>query len=153
LILWHAYHIFPTTCWVPTISVLNLAIFPMLLKPTAQNLKKIWDFLWGVIGERFPLVDCLWSYRVFSLLYLWEFSIYSYVRHYSCNKYFILRHWLFCIHSSVWYVCKLDSWAHILWAFGFDLKTGCDNFNIVLVNTILHVTICTKCCNLETSSP
>jgi hypothetical protein len=36
-----AYHIFPTTCSVPTISVLNLAIFPMLLKPVAQKLKKI----------------------------------------------------------------------------------------------------------------
>jgi hypothetical protein len=28
---------------------------------------------------------------------------------------------------SVRYVCKLDSWAHILWAFGFGLKTGLDN--------------------------
>jgi hypothetical protein len=28
LILWLAYHIFPTTCSVPTISVLNLAISP-----------------------------------------------------------------------------------------------------------------------------
>jgi hypothetical protein len=25
------------TCWVPTISVLNLAIFPLLLKPSAQK--------------------------------------------------------------------------------------------------------------------
>jgi hypothetical protein len=28
---------------------------------------------------------------------------------------------------SVRYVCKLDFWAHILWAFGFALKTGRDN--------------------------
>jgi ribonuclease HI len=27
---------------------------------------------------------------------------------------------------SVWYVCKLDSWAHILRAFGFGLKVRCD---------------------------
>jgi hypothetical protein len=43
LILWPTYHIFPTTCRVPIISVLNLAIFPVLLKPAAQKLKKIWD--------------------------------------------------------------------------------------------------------------
>jgi hypothetical protein len=41
LVAWPAYHILPTTCRVPTISVLNLAIFPMLLKPAAQKLKKI----------------------------------------------------------------------------------------------------------------
>jgi hypothetical protein len=27
---------------------------------------------------------------------------------------------------SVWYVCKLDSWAHILRGLSFGLKTGCD---------------------------
>jgi hypothetical protein len=25
---------------------------------------------------------------------------------------------------SVWYVCKLDSWAHILSTFGLALKSG-----------------------------
>jgi hypothetical protein len=98
LILWLAYHIFPTTCWVPTINVLNVAIFPMLPKPAAQKLKKIWDSLmmssrWAITPGRLPVV--LWSRstatlsRVFDLVFCKTFL---------CNKYFILRHWLFCIH-------------------------------------------------------
>jgi hypothetical protein len=31
------------TCWVPTISVLNLAIFPLLLKPAAQKKRMDWN--------------------------------------------------------------------------------------------------------------
>jgi hypothetical protein len=31
------------TCWVPTISVLNLAIFPLLLKPESQNERMDWN--------------------------------------------------------------------------------------------------------------
>jgi hypothetical protein len=38
---------------------------------------------------------------------------------------------------SVRYVCKLDSWAHILWAFGFGLKIGCDNTPTLDFGTIL----------------
>jgi hypothetical protein len=65
LILWLVYHIFPTTCWVPTISVLNLVIFPMLLKPAAQKLKKIWDSSmmssrWAITPGRLPVE--LWSF-------------------------------------------------------------------------------------------
>jgi hypothetical protein len=34
-----ALSFYSCTCWVPTISVLNLAIFPLLLKPAAQKEK------------------------------------------------------------------------------------------------------------------
>jgi hypothetical protein len=37
---------------------------------------------------------------------------------------------------SVWYVCKLDSWAHILRAFGFGLKTGVIVLALVLAEQV-----------------
>jgi hypothetical protein len=37
---------------------------------------------------------------------------------------------------SVWYVCKLDSWPHILGAFDFGLKIGCDRSGIRAVLTV-----------------
>jgi hypothetical protein len=98
LILCPAYHIFSITYWVPTISVLNLAIFPCYSNLLLRNWRRFGILWWGVLGERLPPIDCLWSYGVFPLLHLRECSLLSFVRHYSCSKYFILRHWLFCLH-------------------------------------------------------
>jgi hypothetical protein len=86
------------TCWVPTISVLNLAISSYCTNLLLRSWRRFWILWWGVLGELLPLVDCLWSYGVFLLLCYRECSIQSFVRHYSWNKYIILRHWLFCIH-------------------------------------------------------
>jgi hypothetical protein len=38
-----ALSFYSCTCWVPTISVLNLAIFLLLLKPTAQKKRMDWN--------------------------------------------------------------------------------------------------------------
>jgi hypothetical protein len=62
LLLWLAYHIFPTTYWVPTISVLNLA------KLLLRNWRRFGILRWGVLDERLPLIDYLCSYSVFLLL-------------------------------------------------------------------------------------
>jgi hypothetical protein len=49
--------------------------FPLLLKPDAQKLKKNWNTLmWSSLGERLPLVDCLWCYDVFLLQCFREYS-------------------------------------------------------------------------------
>jgi hypothetical protein len=46
-------------------------------------------------------------------------------RHYSVNILYITT--LVILYPFfVWYVCKLDSWAHILRAFDLSLKIGCD---------------------------
>jgi hypothetical protein len=38
-----ALSFYSCTCWVPTISVLNHAIFPLLLKPAAQKERMDWN--------------------------------------------------------------------------------------------------------------
>jgi hypothetical protein len=43
LILWPTYHIFPTNLLSTNHKCTQRCYFPMLLKPAAQKLKKIWD--------------------------------------------------------------------------------------------------------------
>jgi hypothetical protein len=38
-----ALSFYSCTCWVPTISVLNIAIFPLLLKPAARKKRMDWN--------------------------------------------------------------------------------------------------------------
>jgi hypothetical protein len=40
------------------------------------------------------------------------------------NKYYIFVTLVNLCPIFVWYVCKLDSWAHILWAFDLTIKLG-----------------------------
>jgi hypothetical protein len=62
------------TCWVPTISVLNLAIFPCHSNLLLRSWRRSRILRYGVLGERLPLIDCLWSYGVFPLQCFWECS-------------------------------------------------------------------------------
>jgi hypothetical protein len=72
------------TCWVPTISVLNLAIFPLLLKHVAQKKRMDWNSSmrssWlRVAPVVIPVV--LWSLPLFCSTE----SHHSLWRHYLCN--------------------------------------------------------------------
>jgi hypothetical protein len=86
------------TCWVPTISVLNLAIFPLPHKPAAQKLKKIWSTsLWCssrvIAPSRLPVE--LWCLSAAMLLKVFNLV---FVKTLFGNKYYILWHWLICIN-------------------------------------------------------
>jgi hypothetical protein len=66
LVYYTLHIIISYTCWVPTISVLNLAIFPLLLKPAAQ--KEMMDWNSSMRSSRLwvaPGLPFLWCYRVF----------------------------------------------------------------------------------------
>jgi hypothetical protein len=113
------------TCWVPTISALNLAIFPLPHKPAAQKLKKncstlIWCSRIAIAPVRMHVE--LWSLsaamlpRVFGVVFC---------KTLFGNILYIVT--LVVLYPfSVRYVCKLDSWAHILWVLDFDIKTRYD---------------------------
>jgi hypothetical protein len=55
------------TCRVPTISVLNLAIFLCHSNLLIRSWRRSGVHRYGVLGERLPPVDCLWCYGVFPL--------------------------------------------------------------------------------------
>jgi hypothetical protein len=63
-----ALSFYSCTCWVPTISVLNLAIFPLLLKPVAQKERMDWNSSMRCSRLRVNLVVIpmvLWSLPLF----------------------------------------------------------------------------------------
>jgi hypothetical protein len=53
------------TCWVPTISVLNLAIFPCYSNLLLRRRRWIVILRRGVLGYMLPQLLFLWFYRVF----------------------------------------------------------------------------------------
>jgi hypothetical protein len=90
------------TCWVPTISVLKLPIFPWC----TNLLLKRWRWLWRilrrwVLGYALPQLLFLWHYGVFFCSISQESHL-SLWRHHFCNKYT-----LFMTFGYQWtlYVC------------------------------------------------
>jgi hypothetical protein len=67
LYLWYyiMHIIISCTCWVPTISVLNLAIFLCCTNLLFKSWRRFGILRWGVLDKRLPPVDCLWSYVSF----------------------------------------------------------------------------------------
>jgi hypothetical protein len=53
------------TCWVPTISVLNLAIFPSYSSLLLRRRRWSRIHWWGVLGYMLPRLLFLWCYGVF----------------------------------------------------------------------------------------
>jgi hypothetical protein len=76
------------TCYVSTISVLNLVIFSLLLKPTAQKEKMDWNSSTRssrLCAALVAIPVVLWSLPLFRPVS--QESQFSLLRYYLCNKY------------------------------------------------------------------
>jgi hypothetical protein len=122
------------TCWVPTISVLNLAIFPCysnLLLRRGGWTRILWR---GVLGYVLPQLSFLWCYRVFRcsvplrviivfrdtiyviiiVLYSWHLVICEHVWPYVWNN------WSWITHTmSTWLWHKTRVWHWCAWCSRF----------------------------------
>jgi hypothetical protein len=97
------------TCWVPTISVLNLAIFPCYSNLLLRRRRWTWILWWRVLGYVLPWLSFLWSYGVFrcsvSLRIIIVFRDITYVK-------IILYSWHLVIYERFWpYVWNNWSWV------------------------------------------
>jgi hypothetical protein len=111
-----ALSFYPCTCWVPTISVLNLAIFPCYLNLLLRRRRWTGILRRGVLGYVLPHLWFLWSYGVFRysvllrvvivfinisyviILYSWYLIIYEHFWPYVWNN------WSWVIHTtSTWF--------------------------------------------------
>jgi hypothetical protein len=85
------------TCWVPTISVLSLAIFPLLLKPAAQKERMDWNS--STKSSRLRVAPVVIPVVLWSLpLFCSTKSHHSLYRHYLCNN----NHTLFMTIGYLW---------------------------------------------------
>jgi hypothetical protein len=114
LIITLTYHLFYCTCWVSTISVLNLVVFPCYSNLLLGRRRWTRILRWGVLGYVLPRLSFLWCYGVFrcstSLRVILIFK-----RLYLCNNY-TLYSWHLVICEHFWpYVWNNWSWAmHIM---------------------------------------
>jgi hypothetical protein len=77
------------TYWVPTISILNLVIFPYCPNLLLRRWRWTKIFWRWVLGYALPWLLFLWCYGVFRCSVLFWESHLSLLRYYLCNKYIL----------------------------------------------------------------
>jgi hypothetical protein len=123
-----SYHLFYFTCWVPTISVHNLAIFPCysnLLLRRRRWSRILW---WGVLGYVLPQLPFLWCYGVFrcsislrvvlvfkDIIYVIIYTLYSW--HLVICEHFwphVCNNWSWVMHTmSTWFWHRNRVWHYL----------------------------------------
>jgi hypothetical protein len=117
--------IFYCTCCVPTISVLNLAIFPCYSNLLLRRRRWTEILQWGVLGYMLPWLPFLWRYGDFrcsvslSVVLVYKGIIYVIIILYISDN------WLSV--STFRCMCgTIDPRSCIRWVVGFGIKTGYD---------------------------
>jgi hypothetical protein len=123
------------TCWVSTISVLNLAIFPCYSNLLLRRRRWTGILRQGVLGYVLPRLPFLWCYGVFhcsvSLRVVLVFEDIIYV----INILYTRVIWLSV--NTFGRICRtIDLGSCIWWVLGFDIKIGFDRSGIRAVSTI-----------------
>jgi hypothetical protein len=132
------------TCWVPTISVLNLAIFALQLKPAAQKEKMDWNSSTRSSRLRVALVAVPVVYGVFRCSILLRVII---VFRDIIYVIIILYSWHLVICELFWpYVWNNWSWGMHTMSTWFWHKTGYDTHRPCLASTqSLHSSSTSSC--------
>jgi hypothetical protein len=111
-------------CWVPTISVLNHAIFRCYSNLLLRRRRWIGIIRRGVLGYVLPWLSFLWSYGVFCCSILLRIII---VFRDITYVIIILYSWYLVICEHFWpYVWNNWSWVMHTMSIWFGIKTGYD---------------------------
>jgi hypothetical protein len=114
------------TCWVPTISVLNLAVFPCYSNLLLRRRRWTGILRWGVIGYVLPRLSFLWGYGVFRCSILLRVVLVFKDKIYVIIILYIHDIWLSV--DTFGRMCgTIDPGSGIRWVLGFGIKIGYDN--------------------------
>jgi hypothetical protein len=124
------------TCWVPTISVLNLAVFPCHSNLLLRRRRRTRILRRGVLGYVLPRLPFLWCYGVFccsvSLRVILVFKDIIYV------IIILYTHDIWLSVSTFGRMCgTIDPGSCIRWVLGFAIKTGYDRSGSRAVSTVV----------------
>jgi hypothetical protein len=123
------------TCWVPTISVLNLAIFPFYSNLLLRRRRWVGIFRRGVLGYASPRLPFLWSYGVFRYSVSLRVALVFKDIHYVIIIHYIYDIWLSV--STFGRMCgTIDPGSCIRWVLGFGIKIGYDRSGTRAVSTV-----------------
>jgi hypothetical protein len=140
---------YPCTCWVPTISVLNLAIFSCYSNLLLRRRRWTGILRWGVLGNVFPRLPFLWSSRVFRysvlliVIIVFRDIIYVIIIFYSwhldiCEHFlsYVWNNWSWVIHTMItWFWHKNRVW-HTTTMWSFDHSAIYHDLHLRLVKAI-----------------
>jgi hypothetical protein len=132
---YRALSFYPCTCWLPTISVLNLVTYPCYSNLLLRRRRWTGILQWGVLGYVLPRLPFLWSYGMFCcsvslrviivfrdityvriILYWWHLVIFEHFWPYVWNN------WSWVTHTmSTWFSHKNWVW-HLLWLLNHPLR-------------------------------
>jgi hypothetical protein len=111
------------TCWVPTISVLNIAIFPCYSNLLLRRRRWTSVLWWGVLGYVLPQLSFLWCYGVFHYSVLLRVILIFKDIIYVIIILYIRDIWLSM--STFGRMCgTIDPGSCIRWVLSFGIKPG-----------------------------
>jgi hypothetical protein len=123
------------TCWVPSISVLSLAIFPYYSNLLLRRRRWTGFLWWGVLGYASPQLPFLWGYGVFHCSVLVRVILV-----FKDNIYVIIilyNHDIWLSVSTFGRMCRtVDPGSCIWWVLSFGIKIGYDRSGTRAVSTI-----------------
>jgi hypothetical protein len=104
------------SCWVPTVSVLNLAIFPCYSNPLLRRRRRTRVLRWGVLGYLLPWLPFQWCYGVcrcsVSLRVILVFGdlIYVIIIFYSWHLVICEHFWPYVWNNWSWVMHTMSTW-------------------------------------------
>jgi hypothetical protein len=113
------------TCWVPTIGVLNLAIFPCYPNLLLRRRRWIGILRWWVLGYVLPRLPFLWCYEVFRCSVLLRVILVIKDIIYVIIILYIHDIWL-SMDTFTRMCGTIDPGSCIRWIFSFGIKIGYD---------------------------
>jgi hypothetical protein len=114
------------TCWVETISILNLAIFPCYSNLLLRRRRWTKIFRRGVLGYASPQLPFLWCYGAFRCSVLLRVILVFKDIIYVIIILYVYDIWLSV--STFGRMCgTIDPGSCIWWVLGFGIKSGYDN--------------------------
>jgi hypothetical protein len=123
------------TCWVPTISVLNLAIFPCYSNLLLRRRRWIGILRRGVLGYASPRLPFLWCYGVFRCSISSRVALVFKDINYVIIILYIYDIWLSvstfgCMYGTI------DPRSCIRWVLNFGIRTGYDRSDTRAMSTV-----------------
>jgi hypothetical protein len=148
-----AYHIFSCTCWVSTISALNLVIFPWYLNLLLRRRRWTGILGRGLLGYVLPWLPFLWCYGVFrcsvSLRVITVFRdiIYVIIILYSWHLVICERFWPYVWNKWSWVMHMMSTWFwHKNWVWQKWYQSHVNRRNASLVGRVLSLILFSSIC-------
>jgi hypothetical protein len=113
------------TCWVPAISVLQLAIFPCYSNLLLRRRRWTGILQRGVLGDVLPRFSFLWSYGVFHYSVLLRVIVFRDITNviiilYSWHLVICEHFWPYVWNNSSWVMHTMSTWFwHKNWVWHF----------------------------------